>query len=143
YCQHDLGHALAAVRYAAAALGWSALLLDHLGDGGVAAWLGLDRDADGAALDPLDREQPGAVLLVGPPPLAAVTPDPRALGGGAWAGSPNALSPDHHRWEEIDEATAAARKPPTPPAAYAPVPLPALPASAPVPAATLIRRRRS
>ena len=31
------GHALAAVRYAAAALGWSAVLLDHLGDDDLAA----------------------------------------------------------------------------------------------------------
>ena len=29
YCQHDVGHALAAVRYAAAALGWRATLLEH------------------------------------------------------------------------------------------------------------------
>src|SRR5205085_8596831 len=63
YCQHDAGHALAAVRYAAAALGWSALLLDHLGDDDVARWLGLDRVGDFAGIDPLDREHPGALLL--------------------------------------------------------------------------------
>jgi SagB-type dehydrogenase family enzyme len=143
YCQHDLGHVLAAVRFAAGALGWSALLLDHLGDGDVAAWLGLDRDADSAALDPLDREHPGALLLVGPPPLASVMPDAEARDGGAWAGTPNPLSRAHVRWGPVDEAAAAARKPPTPPSAFTPAPLPPLPASPAVAAATLIRRRRS
>jgi SagB-type dehydrogenase family enzyme len=143
YCQHDLGHALAAVRYAAAALGWSALLLDHLSDGDVATWMGLDRDADRAALNPQDYEHPGAVLLVGPPPLAAVEPDTQALEDGTWAGTPNPLSRAHVRWEGIAEAAEAACKPPTPPAAYAPASLPTLPASPAVPAATLIRRRRS
>ena len=69
YCQHDIGHALAALRYAAAALGWTAALLDHIGDGDLSAWLGLDREADFAGLDPADREQPAAALMVGPPPL--------------------------------------------------------------------------
>jgi SagB-type dehydrogenase family enzyme len=143
YCQHDLGHALAAVRYAAATLGWSALLLDHPGDDDVATWLGLDRGADVATLDPFDREHPGGLLLVGPPLLAAADPDARALAGGAWAGTPNPLSRMHVRWDGLDEAASAARKPPTSSAAFTPAPLPPLPASPAVPAATLIRRRRS
>jgi nitroreductase len=32
YCQHDCGHAIAAVAYAAAALGWRARLLADWGD---------------------------------------------------------------------------------------------------------------
>ncbi|MGH8582403.1 MAG: SagB/ThcOx family dehydrogenase, partial [Gammaproteobacteria bacterium] len=32
YCQHDIGHALAALRIAAAALGWRLVLLDGVGD---------------------------------------------------------------------------------------------------------------
>src|SRR5207248_1358174 len=93
YCQHDLGHALAAVRYAAAALGWSALLLDRPGDDDVARWLGLDREADFAAVEPPDRESPGALMLVGPAPLLAGQDlDPAALDGGAWSGAANPLS---------------------------------------------------
>ena len=68
YCQHDAGHALATVRYAAAALGWSARLLDHLGDDAVVTWLGLDRDGF-TGIDPLDREHPDALVLVGHPVL--------------------------------------------------------------------------
>lgn len=66
YCQHDAGHALAAVRYAAAALGWEARLLDGPGDDEVAALLGLDWDAEFVGIDPLDRELPEALALVGP-----------------------------------------------------------------------------
>jgi len=38
YCQHDTGHALATVRYAAAALGWSAQLLDAPSDADRFKW---------------------------------------------------------------------------------------------------------
>ncbi|MFZ2403949.1 MAG: SagB/ThcOx family dehydrogenase, partial [Methylobacter sp.] len=44
YCQHDLGHALGALRYAAATLGWSVELLDEWSDDDIAKLLGLDRD---------------------------------------------------------------------------------------------------
>src|SRR5213079_34077 len=40
YCQHDVGHALAAIRMAAAVLGWSARLVDSAGDSEVEGWLG-------------------------------------------------------------------------------------------------------
>jgi SagB-type dehydrogenase family enzyme len=46
YCQHDIGHAIATVRYAAAALGWKARLLD-VSDATIANVLGL---AQGAGL---------------------------------------------------------------------------------------------
>src|ERR1700722_7155016 len=101
YCQHDAGHALAAIRYAAAALGWEARLLDTPGDTELAAFLGLDRDTDFTAADPFDRELPGALALVGPPPLPKLTwPLPQLTG--AWARSAHRLSRDHVRWELID-----------------------------------------
>ena len=63
YCQHDVGHAIATVRYAAAALGWSALLLDTLSDDDVAAVLGLNRVADFGGVDAHERQhaQPATV----------------------------------------------------------------------------------
>jgi SagB-type dehydrogenase family enzyme len=143
YCQHDAGHAVAAVRYAAAALGWSALLLDHLGDDVAAAWLGLDRDADFADVDRLDREHPDCLVLVGPAPLAALPELGQAPSEG-WLGSANRLSPRHVHWDVIDVVADSARKPATEPApAFNPPPLPPLSSSASVPAATLIRQRRS
>lgn len=143
YCQHDLGHALAAVRYAAAAVGWSARLLDQPGDDEVARWLGLDRAAD-FPVDPLDREHPGALVLVGPAPLSLPELDAAVLARGSWAGRANALSARHVRWEAIDRAAAAARKPATEAEPVVPPPDRAsLPAPAGGPAATLIRQRRS
>jgi SagB-type dehydrogenase family enzyme len=142
YCQHDLGHAIAAVRYAAAALGWSARLLDAPGDDEVSVWLGLDRDAD-FPVDPPDRELPGALLLVGPPPTGTATPDLQALQDGVWTGRANALSRDHVRWRLIDEAARASSKPRTDAMSDVSAPLPPLPAGRSLSAAALIRQRRS
>jgi nitroreductase len=64
YCQHDAGHALAAIRYAAAALGWSAGLLDTCSDDDLAGLFGLDRADNVAAVVLADREHPDAGLLV-------------------------------------------------------------------------------
>ncbi len=44
YCQHDIGHALGALRYASATLGWSIELLAEWPDDDIAKLLGLDRD---------------------------------------------------------------------------------------------------
>jgi SagB-type dehydrogenase family enzyme len=147
YCHHDAGHALAAVRYAAAAQGWTAHLLDYLADDVLAAWLGLDRDVDLVGIDRADRERPTAVLLVGPPPLGAEVDADRlseALRSGAWSGRPNRLSPMHVGWPVIDDAAAATCKPGTRRSdAAACAPLPSLSSWCRTPAATLIRQRRS
>ncbi|WP_437693975.1 nitroreductase [Sorangium sp. So ce176] len=133
YCQHDAGHALAAIRYAAAALGWSAVLLDDLGDAELSALLGLDRDADFAGIAAADREHPDAALLLVPAaPLAPTAlAAARAVGasaaevirvvaGGAWAGRANALSPSHVDWDVIEDAALATWKPHTEEPAAAP-----------------------
>jgi SagB-type dehydrogenase family enzyme len=155
YCQHDAGHALAAMRYAAAAQGWSARLLDGLADDVLAAWFGLDREGDFAGLDPADREWPTAVLLVGAPPLDSEV-DAEQLGAairsGAWSGRPNRLSPTHVAWPVIDDVAAATTKPQAlrseavagaPALLPLPLPLPSFTASCRTRAATLIRQRRS
>jgi SagB-type dehydrogenase family enzyme len=163
YCQHDVGHALAAVRYAAAVLGWSARLLASLSDDDVAAVLGLDREQDFGAVAPADREQPDALLVVGPPADIERAADGVVSSGaelmalvraGAWAGQANPLSSSHREWPVIEEVARAAAKPRTHEAdstaavsAHAPQPGPrSLPDPRPSsrePAATLIRQRRS
>jgi nitroreductase len=60
YCQHDVGHALAAVSLAAAALGWQATLLDDLGTDDLAKLLGVG-DPQGA-----EAEEPDCVVAVYP-----------------------------------------------------------------------------
>jgi SagB-type dehydrogenase family enzyme len=56
YCQHDVGHALAALRFAAAALGWGVQLLAEWDDENLVRLLGLDRINDFADAD---CQQPG------------------------------------------------------------------------------------
>lgn len=144
YCQHDVGHAVAAVRYAAAALGWNARLLEEWGDDQAAHLLGLDRTED---FPGAEREWPEALLWVGP---HACVPDPErllaALHGASWAGVANRLSPDHLQWPLIEETAASARKPWTPggTSLHVPPPLPDLATPATdLPASQVIRQRRS
>ena len=143
YCQHDVGHALAAFRYAAAALGWSALMLDGPGDAAIAALLGLDDEGSFRGVASPDREHPDALLLVGPPPLAEGAVHAGTTADGPWLGTANPLSPDHVRWEVLDIVAEATRKPATPPSRVLPAPLPPLSPAPSVPAAALIRQRRS
>lgn len=91
YCQHDIGHGLAALRYAAGVLGWQVHLLEDLGDAEVAALLGLDRKEDFAAAE---SEVPDLVCAVGPDPNPTVSPEPMlaALAAGQWYGQANVLS---------------------------------------------------
>jgi SagB-type dehydrogenase family enzyme len=141
YCQHDCGHALAALSYAAAALGWPARLLTDWGDDQITALTGIDRAADLAGAEP---EAPEAVLWIGPgaPPTPAVVL--RGLEGAAWRGQANTLSSGHRDWPDIPAIAAATRKPAgAAVAGCTPPPLPALTAVSHAPASHLIRRRRS
>lgn len=147
YCQHDVGHALAAVRYAAAALGWRVRLLDAWGDADLAALLGLDRDADFAEAE---HEAPDVLCLIDPCGAAVAEPSPSdltdAVRAGCWQGLANRLSREHrHQWPVIETAAQAASKPRTAPAvAMPPLPLPPLSAScSEAGAAALIKQRRS
>ena len=116
YCQHDVGHAIAAVRYAAATLGWSATLIADVSDPTLGAMLGLTQSESVAAIAVADREHPDALLLVGPfaPPAYGKEParvdlaTMRAvLQAGKWAGRANPLSPAHVPWPAIDAAAEA------------------------------------
>jgi SagB-type dehydrogenase family enzyme len=118
YCQHDVGHALGAARYAAAVLGWSARLLAAPSDGEVAAILGLDRDADFADVARQDREHPDALVLV--TRSEGSDSDARRIEEaleellrveGVWAGRANPLSPAHVEWPGVDAVAAATAKP--------------------------------
>src|SRR6185436_7881241 len=46
YCQHDLGHAVAAIALAAAAVGWCAALVPTWPHRAIATISGIDRDSD-------------------------------------------------------------------------------------------------
>ncbi len=143
YCQHDVGHATAAVAYAAAALGWHARGLQGWGDADIARLLGLDRSGDFSGAE---EEAPDLLMWVGRKP-AEVTPAGLAQGleHADWRGRANRLSQVHREWSDIDRVHAATKKPsmpprdtPDPPQRPAPKAIPA-----DVSAASLIRRRRS
>ena len=141
YCQHDCGHALAALSYAAAALGWPARLLADWGDEEIAALTGVARASDFAGAE---AEEPEALVWVGPGIAPAATEVLAMLADAEWAGHANALSPRHRDWPDIPTVAAATRKPAG--TREAPVQLAPLPPLSPVsraPVSRLIRTRRS
>lgn len=146
YCHHDVGHALAALRFAANLFGWRLRVLAGIGDAALERLLGLDRTP---AADPLDNEEAELIAWVGPPagdPGLTSLPEETvaALAGLDFIGRPNRLSPQHVKWEAVYRAARAARKPETieeaAPLAERPF---AVPDRAAMPAAAAIRRRRS
>ena len=112
YCQHDAGHAIGALRIAAATLGWSARVLDVVADSTIDALLGLDREAD---FDGAERECAELLMAVGPGSLVKNTVEVEAvreLKAQRWYGSANRLSPDDPiAYDAIDRVAAASRKP--------------------------------
>lgn len=146
YCQHDAGHAIAALRYAAATLGWQVHVLEAWSDADTGAILGVEREADfGAA----EREHPDIMLQVTTTRsnVAAVTADAllAATRGGIWQGLANRLSPyPPHLWPVIEEVARASRKPPTRPVAWQ-APIRPAPIDSPckLGAAEIIKQRRS
>jgi len=151
YCQHDLGHAIGSLRFAAALLGWKMALLPQWSDADAAALLGLDRDEDARGAEP---EVPGCVAVLTPGALAASwwTPSPllRAIVPDGWRGTANTLSGDHVAWNAIDTVARAAVYPGVPSVGDPPEPAPPVvplqrpPAGEPVASAReVILRRRS
>lgn len=148
YCQHDVGHAIAAVRYAAAALGWHARVLTSWGDTDIGAILGVDRDEDFAGAE---GESPDAMLMVTARRSDAAEGDfesgalPGAARSGRWQGQANVLAPHHlHEWPVIDEVARACTKPETQESLWQAASLPApLGSDCEHTAAAIIRQRRS
>jgi SagB-type dehydrogenase family enzyme len=112
YCQHDVGHALATMRIAAAALGWKLVLLDGVGDAAVSRLLGLDRPED---FGDAEREEPELLALIAPDFPSTVPRDLNEAtadsGGVRWQGRANTLSPEHSiEWPVIDDVARATRR---------------------------------
>jgi nitroreductase len=111
YCQHDAGHAIGALRLAAATLGWSARVLDEWADETIEALLGLDRSAD---FENAERENAELVMVIGPGQLATSTVELEAvqeLKRQRWYGKANRLSVDDPvKYEAIEQVAAASQK---------------------------------
>jgi SagB-type dehydrogenase family enzyme len=122
YCQHDVGHALAALRYAAAVLGWRVQMLPDWSDQEIAALLGLDREED---FSDAEHESPDLLcrIIAADETEGAIRPDwlISIARAGCWGGRANKLSPYHHNdWPVIEEVSRAVEKPRTKEAVWMP-----------------------
>ncbi|NOS75129.1 MAG: SagB/ThcOx family dehydrogenase, partial [Methyloglobulus sp.] len=111
YCQHDTGHALGALHYAAATLGWSIELLAEWSDDDIAHVLGLDRTDD---FKKLEGEFPDLICRINTgtnnPPVYIETLLKSAQSG-EWSGLAASLRAYHfYKWTIIDEVALAASK---------------------------------
>jgi SagB-type dehydrogenase family enzyme len=146
YCQHDVGHAIAAIRYAAALLGWRVQLLEHYGDAQIASLLGLDREQD---FIHAENESADVMLLVSAGDTDSTLPDAEQLLGitrqAEWKGRASCLSPDNRiHWQVIENISATCEKPPTAPQHWSPPDYPALArCDTDFDASAVIRQRRS
>jgi SagB-type dehydrogenase family enzyme len=100
YCQLDLGHALAAVSYAATLHGWTASLV-NLNSAEVAHSLGLDRQVDFTGVE---QEEPEVIVLIEGD--TEVVPSDWQQ----WEGKPSLLDTNHlYEWSVIEEVAEATR----------------------------------
>ncbi len=111
YCHHDVGHAIAALAFAASALGWKASLLAGWSDRELGVLLGVSGQSG------IEMEHPDCLLLIYPASRQAAVDDRRTsrpprqllerLSLAPMSGEPNQLSSEHHPWPVIDEVAAA------------------------------------
>ena len=144
YCQLDVGHALAALAYGAALLGWQLRPLTEWSDAEVARLLGVDQPTGGA-----EPEHPDLLLAIEAPGVASPSDAESWLAWAAaatWRGRPNVLDPRPlYQWPVIEAVSQGTTKPATPPLpACEGVAAPCLPAPEDArPAVDLLRQRRS
>jgi SagB-type dehydrogenase family enzyme len=117
YCQHDVGHALAAISLAAAGQGWQAALLDGLGTEQLAQLLGV---IDSHGVEP---EHPDCLLAIYPQGavLSGLALPEQTVAGFpdlSWKGRPSLLSQGHVDWPVIDDVAEATAEPPASDSGY-------------------------
>ncbi|KAF4404337.1 hypothetical protein G4B88_014793 [Cannabis sativa] len=126
YCNHDVGHAIAAVSMAAAAIGWDVKVLDGLGHEDMKKLMGLEifpefhipsRPIKGK-LPHIEFEHPDCVLAVFPSGVGGFDLNYEELSSAIaefskldWKGKPNLLSKEHICWDIIYRSAEAVKKP--------------------------------
>ncbi len=114
YCNHDVGHALAAISFAANLFGWKVTYLSGLSDRDMQIMLGFNR----VRFQSLEEEHPDLMCWVHPCP----SPDIRrglsqtiisAFSQISVKGDPNRLSRQPVNWESIYRTATLTRKPAT------------------------------
>ncbi|MDG1843894.1 MAG: SagB/ThcOx family dehydrogenase, partial [Nitrospinaceae bacterium] len=112
YCHHDLGHAMAAINFSCACLGWRANLVNHFSTKNLECVLGLVHTNDN------EVEVPDCIIAIVPNRQHSkiniknqfLADDFLKL---TWHGTPNILSSSHVKWEGIQEASKSCEKPVT------------------------------
>ena len=109
YAQHDIGHAIAALTFAAAGLGWKTSLLADMGSEEIEALLGISGEKDP------EKQEPACLLAVYPAgktcPESRISSDVVSVFRNlSWEGVPNSLSPGHVEWAGIEKVSSAAQK---------------------------------
>ncbi|MEK6677569.1 MAG: SagB/ThcOx family dehydrogenase [Planctomycetota bacterium] len=115
YCQHDVGHTLAALCLSAALQGWQVRTLIGVSDAEIGMLLGLNRDED---FEQAERECPDVLIAIIPSTDSRTTDATSRLSTkaiesirqGKWYGKANLLSSDHVEWDLIDTVTDACVK---------------------------------
>lgn len=112
YCQHDVGHAIASIAIAAAALGWRTCMLAAPSDDEVAVLLGVHGQSG------MEAEHPDCLLAIStngeqldPEAVARFRIDASLIArlrSSPPAGEPSRLSDDHYQWPIIDAVSKAA-----------------------------------
>jgi SagB-type dehydrogenase family enzyme len=114
YCQHDLGHALGCLNFAARINNWSLTCLFNLSDQEIQTLIGIDR----IQWEPTDQEHPDILCWISPTKTTApihdlpssIIKDFRLL---SFSGEANALSPSSIVWDVVEAAAQASQKPRT------------------------------
>ncbi|GFP97895.1 hypothetical protein PHJA_001933600 [Phtheirospermum japonicum] len=127
YCNHDVGHAIAAVAMAAAGLGWDVRVLDGLGYEELEKLMGLGNSQQftipsrpvRGKMPKIEFEHPDCVLLVFPKKSDEFEVDYEKVRVALvdffpnldWEGKPNVLSKEHICWDIIYRTAEAVKKP--------------------------------
>lgn len=144
YCNHDVGHALAALSLSAALKGWRLTSLCEFSDEQIEIILGLNK----TSWKPLEAEHPDILCFVGHDqislPSQSILEFTAAFSPLDFTGTPNTLSKAPVHWKIIDQAVGLTRKPPTRELDYPVSQMPEFSESElAVPAVDVIRQRRS
>jgi SagB-type dehydrogenase family enzyme len=145
YCNHDVGHALAALSIAANLFGWKVTYLNALSDEALDTIMGFNQ----TRFEDLEEEHPDLLCFVHAYDLSEIPrslPQPviSAFANLTFKGIPNTLSKQRINWEIIYQTARLTRKPPTPPTRYdCGNRAGRHQATSPLTAAQIIRQRRS
>ena len=110
YCHHDLGHAMAAINFSCACLGWRANLANHFSTKDLECILGLVHTNENEVEVPdcliaiIPNQEPSKININ----EQFISDDFLKL---TWHGTPNILSSNHIDWEGIQEASKSCEKP--------------------------------